>query len=108
MAINWSVLEKKVQDAVEDFVTLTVTTVTGEIKASFKDGEWVVDTDKTADAVIKASTTIRLDGDITSVVPSGEGGAPDKTWLDFHQTIVQYAIDSRAKLLQSLVGLFKA
>ena len=59
-----------------------------------------------------ARTVIRIDGDSEAVLPvreSEDGGlAVDADLLDLHNQNVVTAIDYRAKLLNSLIGMLKS
>lgn len=107
MDFDFSKLADKIKAAIDDLITLSVTTVTGDIKATYTGKGWEVKPEATTNATIKASTTIKVDGDITSVVPSDASGKPDEAWLAFHQKVVQNAIESRTALLNSLLSLLK-
>lgn len=95
-------LASQVAGYVKDAATLTVETRVARI-----------DADQPADfaqARPAARTVIKLDGDSAAVVPlqAGEAGlVVDKALFDVHQRAVETAIAYRAKMLESLLGVFR-
>lgn len=84
---------------VDDAATMTVETSYVEIGA------------KVENATLAARTTIKLDGDSTSILPMKKGvdGAltVDTTVYDMHQQNVQAASNYRAAILESLMGILR-
>ena len=66
---------------------------------------------KTEDAKLAAQTTIKLDGDSSSVLPMKKGAdgalTVDTTLYDVHQQNVKAASDYRAAILNSLLGILR-
>jgi len=91
---------EKVAQYVEDVATMNVETRYVEMGAASFD-----------DAKIAARTIVKLDGDSQTVLPmrQGEAGAlaVDSAVFELHQQNVQAAIDYRAKMMNSLLGLLR-
>lgn len=87
---------------VKDVATLTV-----ETRVVRVDAETATDFSQARPAV---RTVIKLDGDSEAVLPlqAGEAGlVVDKALFELHQRSVETAIAYRAKMLESLLGLFR-
>lgn len=95
-------IASQVAGYVKDVATLTV-----ETRVVRVDADTVTDFSQARAA---ARTVIRLDGDSETVLPlqAGEGGLTvDKGVFELHQRGVETAIAYRAKMLESLLGLFR-
>jgi hypothetical protein len=91
---------EKVAQYVEDAAEMSVETRYVEMGAASFDN-----------AKIAALTVVKLDGDSHTVLPMrlGEAGAlvVDSAVFELHQQNVQAAIDYRAKMMNSLLGLLR-
>jgi len=85
---------------VQDAATMTVETKYVEMGAAGFD-----------DAKLAARTIVKLDGDSETVLPMKKNEAGplevDTVVFELHQQNVQTAIDYRAKILNSLIGLLR-
>lgn len=90
---------EKVAGYVKDAAVMTVVTKYTEVGGT------------AGDARLAASTVVRLDGDSEAVVPmrAGAGGALeiDETLFGIHQRNVAAAVEYRAKMMASLLGLLQ-
>ena len=86
---------------VQDAATMTVETKYVEMGATGFD-----------DAKLAARTIVKLDGDSETVLPMKKNEAGgldvDTAVYELHQQNVQTAIDYRAKILNSLIGLLRS
>ena len=97
---------EKLEEAVADAATLTVVTLAGQVTASYDRVKgWTVAPGSNPQVI--ASTEIRIDGDIATIVPV-DGNKPDADWLALHERSVTAAAEARAALIKSVAELLKA
>ncbi|HOX31456.1 MAG TPA: hypothetical protein PLB91_03955 [Spirochaetales bacterium] len=98
-------LLKGLDGFVTNVSTLSVHTLTGQVSATYDSAKltWNIVPDKSP--TVKASTTIKFDGDLFTVVPVAADGKPDADWAEVHKSAVAMAIEARTAMIQALFGL---
>jgi hypothetical protein len=98
-------LAKKVNSFISDVSELEISTYTtpaDQAETFIKAQTDFSEIETEGKLALRAYTRVSFDGDATVWVPTEASGEINKSVWDLHQTIVQQAMDNRAKMIQAV------